>query len=667
MIQRLLIANRGEIACRILRSCRALGIESVAVHSEVDGDLPHATEADYRVCLGPAPARESYLDMEALLEAARQTGADAVHPGYGFLSENAHFARACADAGLIFVGPPAQCIELMGDKAAARRTMADSGVPVLPGFDGEDASDEELTAHADSVGWPLLIKAVAGGGGKGMRVVEHAGEFREALEAARREAGGAFGDARMMLERYLPRARHVEVQIFADEHGNCVHLFERDCSVQRRHQKVIEEAPAPGITPELREALGAAAVRAAEAIDYRGAGTVEFLLAPDGSFYFMEMNTRLQVEHPVTEAITGEDLVAWQLRVASGQTLPRQQEALRIHGHAMEVRVYAEDPVQEFMPSSGRLAVLEWPRMPGLRVDSGFREGDTVTEHYDPLLAKVITHGEDRDQARRRLASALRATCIAGPRHNTGFLASLLETPAFARAELSTSFLQEHPDAGRSHPLQETQLCIAAALLWREQVRAAGGADPWARGNGWRPLGRRRFHARLALDGEPLDLALEGGNAPCRVLVEDREYQVHFSPREGSTSPDIARSAMIMIDDRSLLFSARFEGQRLWLFHEGHSYGFRLRPPALAAEQEDRHAPFTAPMSGTVVACHVEAGQRVEAGQAVVTMEAMKMEHTLRAPQAGVVTALPWSAGDTVSEGTRLAEFSPEDEEGASA
>ena len=662
MIQRLLIANRGEIACRILRSCRAQGIESVAVHSEVDRLLPHVQEADYRVCLGPAPARESYLNVEALLQAARETGADAVHPGYGFLSENAHCARACAEAGLTFVGPPAKCIELMGDKAAARRTMADSGVPVLPGFDSEDASDEELVAHADSVGWPLLIKAVAGGGGKGMRVVRHAGEFREALEAARREAGGAFGDARMMLERFLPRVRHVEVQVFADDHGNCVHLFERDCSVQRRHQKIIEEAPAPGIDSQLREALGAAAVRAARAIDYRGAGTVEFLLTPDGSFYFMEMNTRLQVEHPVTEAITGEDLVAWQLRVAAGEPLPRPQEALSIQGHAMEVRVYAEDPARDFMPSSGTLAVLEWPRVSGLRVDSGFREGDTVTEHYDPLLAKVITHGEDRDQARRKLAAALHDTRIAGPRHNTGFLAALLEAPAFVRAELSTSFLEDHPEAGSARAPDETELFIAAALLWRQQVRNQDHPDPWRRSSGWRALGRRRFHARLALGGEPRDLAIEGDHDPCRILLDGQEYQVRFSPAATDSPAGNMTAAMVVIDGRSQRFSARLDGDHLWLFHRGHSHDFRLRPPALAAEREDAQAPFAAPMSGTVVACHVKAEQRVEAGEAVITMEAMKMEHTLRAPQAGVITALPWSTGDTVSEGTLLAEFCADDE-----
>ncbi len=657
MIHRLLIANRGEIACRIIRTCRALGIETVAVYSDADATLPHVIQADQAIRLGPAPARESYLDIEKVIAAAQQSGADAVHPGYGFLSENAAFANACDAAGLIFVGPGTNAIRLMGDKAAARQHMAQHQVPVLPGFDREGASDDELLAATGEIGFPLLIKAVAGGGGKGMRVVERAEDFADALAAARREARGAFGDDRVLLERYLEQARHVEVQVFADSHGNAVHLFERDCSVQRRHQKIIEEAPAPGVSDALRQQLGDAAVRAALAIDYRGAGTVEFLLAPDGQFYFMEMNTRLQVEHPVTELITGEDLVAWQLTVAAGGALPKQQSELRIQGHAMEVRLYAEDPARQFMPSSGLLAVCEWPQQPGLRVDTGFGEGDRVSDHYDPMLAKIICFGDDRDQARRRLARALAHTRIAGIRHNIPFLISVLQHPAFAQAELSTRFLAQHqPATGVEDESLPLRLC-AAALCWRDQLQARADDDPWSQLRGWQHLAPARFVATFQLDDRLHTVILEGQDDALHARCDDQRLSLHWQSGTGRLADTDSQ--------RSLTASARLDGEHLHLFSNGHTDSLLLNPALGNADDAARGAAFAAPMNGTVVACHVSAGSRVDAGAAVITMEAMKMEHTLRAPVAGVVRELPFAAGDTVSEGALLAMFDADDTENA--
>ena len=669
MIQRLLIANRGEIACRIMRTCASLGIETVALYSDADGDLPHVRMADHTVHIGPAPARDSYLDIDKVIAAARTSGADAIHPGYGFLSENPVFADACATAGIIFVGPEADAIRLMGDKAAARQHMTRHGVPVLPGFDEEDASDAALIKAADTVGYPLLIKAVAGGGGKGMRIVNNTAEFEEALQAARREARNAFGDDRVLLERYLPRARHVEVQVFADTHGNAVHLFERDCSVQRRHQKIIEEAPAPGVDDALRARLGDAAVRAAQSINYRGAGTVEFLLAPDGEFFFMEMNTRLQVEHPVTELITGEDLVAWQLDVAAGKPLPKAQSALKITGHAMEVRLYAEDPENQFMPSSGLLSVCHWPQLPGLRIDTGFVEGNRVSEHYDPMLAKVITHGSDREQARRQLQRSLTAVHLGGIAHNIGFLVTVLNHPAFVAADLSTRFLEEHPDVMGSaqQPDSHTLLC-AATLLWRDALAAAADGDPWTQLTGWQGVLPERFHARLALDGTVASIMLEadaataGNSGAWQARVDDTLLSLHW---HSASASDGFRRGRLQQGDSTQEFSARIVARQLYLFAAGHSWCLALDPAFTPGAEQQRGAAFVAPMSGTLVALHVDAGARVAAGDPVVTLEAMKMEHTLRAPAAGIVRELPYVPGDTVSDGTLLVVFEADDEDGA--
>ncbi|HJS85487.1 MAG TPA: acetyl-CoA carboxylase biotin carboxylase subunit, partial [Acetobacteraceae bacterium] len=440
MIRTLLIANRGEIAVRVARTARRMGIETVAVFSEADAGAMHVQAADRAVLIGPAPARESYLAIDRIIEAARRTGADAVHPGYGFLSENPAFAEACAEAGLIFVGPPAEAMRAMGSKSSAKALMRQAGVPVLPGYDGEAQEPGFLADQAARVGFPVVIKAVSGGGGRGMRVVERAGDFGTALASARQEAASAFGDDRVLIERYLARPRHIEVQVFADTHGNAVHLFERDCSAQRRHQKVIEEAPAPGLDPVRREAMGAAAVACARAVGYVGAGTVEFVADADG-FYFLEMNTRLQVEHPVTEMVTGFDLVEWQLRVAAGETLPASGDAIRLRGHAIEARLYAEDPARDFAPSVGRIVALRLPQGEGVRVDAGVRAGDAVSVHYDAMIAKVICHGATREEALARLRRALAETEIAGVASNLDLLARIAAHPAFAAGGIDTGFI----------------------------------------------------------------------------------------------------------------------------------------------------------------------------------------------------------------------------------
>ena len=645
MIKRLLIANRGEIARRIIRTCRANGIETVAVYSDADVNLPHVREADLAVRLGPAPARESYLDIDKVVAAAVNSGANAIHPGYGFLSENTAFAAACHKAGIIFVGPPAKAIELMGDKAAARKLMAESGVPVLPGCDQDIRDDNRLLEEAKRIGFPLLVKAVAGGGGKGMRVVHGEADFIEALHGARREANAAFGDDRVLLERYLSSARHIEVQVFADQHGHTLHLFERDCSVQRRHQKIIEEAPAPGLTEAQRTAVGEAAVQAAKAIDYVGAGTVEFLFA-DGHFYFMEMNTRLQVEHPVTEMITGEDLVWWQLCVAAGQPLPKQQHELRIHGAAMEVRIYAEDPWQNFMPSSGLLRTLVWPHDEA-RVDSGYEQGDRVESFYDPMIAKIISHGDNRDAARRQLMNALSATLIDGIHHNCGFLYQVLGSEAFAGAKLDTRLLEQHSQLMQKPPQQPALIAVAGAIALSEPPSAG---DPWQSLTGWRPMSARLQQHELIIDGDSVLVQIQTDAQQRRATANGEQRSLHAQRRDQHISLAWGSDTLV----------ARFvnDHQRVVLNVHGESISLQRADAGRDQQQHgSRHAPFAAPMSGTVVAVHVQPGAMVSAGSAVITMEAMKMEHTLRAPVDGTVSALLAAVGEQVSEGTLLAEF----------
>ncbi|MZR61659.1 biotin carboxylase N-terminal domain-containing protein [Alcanivorax sp. DP30] len=642
-IKKLLIANRGEIARRIMRTCREQGIATVAVYSEVDASLPHVREADQAVCLGPAPARESYLVIDKIINAARETGADAIHPGYGFLSENTELAAACDKAGIIFVGPNARAIEVMGDKAAARQLMAASQVPVLPGFDEDGATDDALTQASANVGFPLLIKAVAGGGGKGMRVVNTANEFAESLAAARREARNAFGDDRVLLERYLPTARHVEVQVFADNHGNAVHLFERDCSVQRRHQKIIEEAPAPGLDEATRNAFGEAAVQAAKAIDYRGAGTVEFLYAPaTGEFFFMEMNTRLQVEHPVTEMITGEDLVAWQLAVAADKQLPKSQDQIQRCGHAMEVRLYAENPEQGFLPSSGLLEHLRWPHELA-RVDAGYESGDRVEEYYDPMIAKLICFGDDRDAARQKLIRALQSLELNGIHHNAPFLLRVLADDAFEQAELDTRLLEHRPQLMEPSKTDPALLAIAASRILA--TRNPADSSPWQRLAGWRAAGQHFQMSLLQVDDQCLSVREEDG----RVSVGEQSHSLICTLDEASFSLHWGHHGLQgrfhIIDADSLL-----------LFVDGQAHCI-ARNPSRDSAQQGAQGGFVAPMSGTIVALHVEPGSTVAAGDAVITLEAMKMEHTLRATEIGTVHDFHVAAGDSVSEGTLLVEF----------
>jgi Acetyl/propionyl-CoA carboxylase, alpha subunit len=519
MFEKILIANRGEIACRIIKTARRLGICTVAVYSAADATARHVTLAEEAYLIGPAAARESYLKADVLIEAAKRSGAQAIHPGYGFLSENAAFAEACAAAGLVFVGPPPSAIRAMGSKRAARAIMARAGIPLVPGYHGGEETLEVLRQHAAEIGYPVLIKASAGGGGKGMRIVEHASGFEAALLAARREAAAAFGEACVLLEKYLSRARHIEIQIFADAHGHCVHLFERDCSVQRRHQKVLEEAPAQGLAPPCRDALGKAAIAAAQAIGYVGAGTVEFMVDREGAFYFMEMNTRLQVEHPVTEFITGQDLVEWQLRVAAGEALPCTQEALRIEGHAMEARIYAEDPRRAFLPATGHLTHLRFPSAsPHVRVDTGVRQGDAVTLHYDPLIAKLVVWDRDRASARCRLLWALRETQVGGVSTNIEFLARVAAHPAFASGVFDTGFIDRYRDelCAESPPVSDSVLALVCLYVLlnraREALEAARQAQdpysPWHLTSGWRLNSDSHQVLRLRTASEELAISV---------------------------------------------------------------------------------------------------------------------------------------------------------------
>ncbi len=647
-IKRLLIANRGEIARRIQRSARQLGIHTIAVYSAADHDMPNVREADTAIFLGDGTAADTYLDIDKIIAAAKEAQADAIHPGYGFLSENTQFAAACEKANIIFVGPPANAIKLMGDKAAARLHMQQSGVPVLPGFDDKvDAA--RLQQEADKMGYPVLIKPVAGGGGKGMHAVESSADFAAILERAQREARNAFGDDQVLLERYLPRARHVEVQVFADTQGHCVYLFERDCSIQRRHQKIIEEAPAPDISAELRQRMGEAACAAALSVNYVGAGTVEFLLAPDGQFYFMEMNTRLQVEHPVTEMVTGEDLVAWQLAVAAGQPLPKQQDELSIQGHAMEVRLYAEDPWQNFLPSSGQIRHLQWPE--GIRIDAGVEAGNTITSLYDPMIAKLISYGDNREDARQQLATALEMLQLTGLKHNTGFLHRLLNYPEFVQAQQYTRLIDDHPEILEAHFPAAGLRALAGLLAYRAGTSSAPHRDPWQSLSSWRPLGEQHYQKTLTLDGVAFVVIV--GNDQASVNDDTRPLRIQSLDN---------RRLRITWGDEALTFGFHLDtaSDEVTLFVDGQDHAVSLLPPSQDAAAQNQG--FNAPMSGTLLLHHVKAGAKVAEGDAVVTLEAMKMEHTLHASQAGTVTALLANLGDHVEAGMQLVEFEADDE-----
>ncbi len=667
MFKKILIANRGEIACRVIRTARRLGIRTVAVHSTADANARHVRLADEAVAIGPAAARESYLVGERILEAARASGAQAIHPGYGFLSENEAFAEACERAGVVFIGPPASAIRAMGSKSAAKALMQKADVPLTPGYHGDDQDPALLAREAKRIGYPVLIKASAGGGGKGMRRVETPEEFDAALASCRREAKQAFGDDRVLVERYVLRPRHVEIQVFGDTHGNCVHLFERDCSVQRRHQKVLEEAPAPGMTPERRAAMGAAAVEAARAVGYVGAGTVEFIVDPSGAFFFMEMNTRLQVEHPVTEMITGLDLVEWQLRVAAGEPLPLRQEQLRIDGHALEARIYAEDPDKGFLPSTGRLLHLAQPEPSyHVRIDAGVEEGDEITPFYDPMIAKLIVWDGTREQALARMQAALAQLRIVGVANNVEFLSRLVASPAFAGADLDTALIEREQEflfpASRGTP-EEAWLLAALAELERERADGApraGVPSPWDARDGWRLNSRASRTLTLRLGDEQQDVSVEyvpegwvlavGGGA--RVTASGA-WQEHGAFR--------AR-----IGERRVHAAVIVAGEKRHVFFEGRAYPFaRVDPSQGAGQGDDAGGRLTAPMPGKVIALLAEPGKRVEKGAPLLVLEAMKMEHTIKAPRAGVVKAFRFEAGDQVSEGVELVELEAEPTPGA--
>ncbi len=645
MFDCILIANRGEIACRIIRTARRLGLRSVAVYSEADAGAAHVALADDARCIGPAPARESYLRGDAIIAAALACGAQAVHPGYGFLSENAEFAEACAAAGLVFIGPPASAIRAMGSKSAAKALMERSGVPLVPGYHGADQSPALLAAEAARIGFPVLIKASAGGGGKGMRIVPDAASFDAALALAKGEARASFGDDQVLVERYLQRPRHIEVQVFADTQGQTVHLFERDCSIQRRHQKVVEEAPAPGMTPERRAAMGKAACDAARAIGYVGAGTVEFISEGD-DFFFMEMNTRLQVEHPVTEAITGQDLVEWQLRVASGEKLPLGQAQLGISGHAIEVRVYAEDPARDFAPSIG---TLHHVREPGgaARVDTGVREGDSIPVHYDPMIAKLIVHGADRAAALRQLRRALAEYEIAGVATNLGLLRAIAAHPAFAAAELDTGFIARHAEV-MAGPPAAPPLVLAAAVhrLLQDAAQPGPAADPhspWGLANAWR------------MNGEGYqDFVLAEGET-------QHHLRAHLAP-EGFVLDGVAVQGQVQDGVLALRFgttSARLRvlrrGEALTVFHQGVGHALTFIDPR--APQEGAQAGtgrILAPMPGRVLEVLVQEGEAVQRGQVLLILEAMKVQMRITAPTEGTVAALRCQPGELVEDGTEL-------------
>jgi 3-methylcrotonyl-CoA carboxylase alpha subunit len=662
MFNKILIANRGEIACRVAATARRMGVRTVAVYSDADASAKHVAACDEAVHIGGSAPKDSYLQWQRILDAAKATGAQAIHPGYGFLSENEAFANACAEAGLVFIGPPASAIQAMGLKAESKRLMESAGVPLVPGYHGADQDPHMLQHEADRIGYPVLIKASAGGGGKGMRAVEKAEDFAAALASCKREAINSFGSDAVLVEKYAQRPRHIEIQVFGDTHGNCVYLFERDCSVQRRHQKVLEEAPAPGMTPELRAQMGAAAVAAAKAVNYVGAGTVEFIVEqpPEGGmrFYFMEMNTRLQVEHPVTEAITGLDLVEWQLRVASGEPLPLKQEDLHIHGHAIEARICAETPDNQFLPATGRLEVYRKPacisfERGSVRVDDGVREGDAISPFYDSMVAKLIVHGRTRAEALARLDAALAETRIVGLSTNVQFLRHVVASPSFAQANLDTALIPREAGVLFNQDKVGRNLAVAAAVAQTLLAeRATEGKDPFSRRDGWRPHGLtvRRFD--FEYQGEALQASL--------TYLHDGALQLAFNESSGLLAFDALPA------DTGTLMDLRFMGQRqtvqTWQRDEivhvfcdlGATTITELDALAHAGEVAHEGGRLTAPMPGKVVSFSVKAGDVVKRGQPLAVMEAMKMEHTIAAPADGTVAELLYAPGDQVTEGAEL-------------
>jgi len=677
MFTKILIANRGEIACRVAATARRMGIRTVAVYSEADAGSKHVAVCDEAVLIGPAAAKESYLRGQKIIEVAKATGAQAIHPGYGFLSENAEFAEACEQAGLVFIGPPGSSMRAMGSKSAAKQLMEGANVPLVPGYHGENQEPEFLRQQADRIGYPVLLKASAGGGGKGMRVVERSEDFVAALGSCKREAISSFGDDKVLVEKYLTRPRHIEIQVFADKLGNCVYLHERDCSVQRRHQKVLEEAPAPGMTLDRRAAMGEAAVNAARAVNYVGAGTVEFIANQDGSFYFMEMNTRLQVEHPVTEMITGTDLVEWQLRVAAGQPLPKKQHELAIHGHAIEARIYAENPEKGFLPSIGTLRHMDTPNAvnfelggvagvepAGVRIDSGVREGDAISPFYDPMIAKLIVWGVDRTQALARLSQALSEFQIVGLATNIAFLKRLVEGEAFSTADLDTGLIERNGATlfppSKAAPAGALALA-AVALIESEKKRSSGAsrvaADPWGQAQGWRLNGDYRRQLSFA---DEHAAGLEGGAYQVGVVYHPQgwELDVNGVKQPLTVSGHDGATLSIRLGEQSMHGAVRRDGDLFHVFSNGEHHTFTYNDPmAHAGEAEAAGGRLTAPMPGKVVAVMVEGGQTVKKGEPLVIMEAMKMEHTIAAPSDGLVEEVLYAVGDQVADGAPLLAF----------
>ncbi len=675
MFTKILIANRGEIACRVAATARRLGVKTVAVYSDADATARHVLACDEAVAIGGAAPKDSYLRADRILAAAKATGAQAVHPGYGFLSENAGFAKACAEAGIAFIGPPATAIAAMGSKSAAKALMGAAGVPLVPGYHGERQEAAFLREQADAIGYPVLIKASAGGGGKGMRRVERSADFDAALASCQRESQSSFGDAKVLIERYVTRPRHIEIQVFADTQGNCVYLFERDCSVQRRHQKVLEEAPAPGISAERRAEMGAAAVAAAKAVGYVGAGTVEFIAepTPDGgdlSFHFMEMNTRLQVEHPVTEAISGVDLVEWQLRIACGEPLPMAQSDLKIRGHAIEARICAENPEAGFMPAIGRLDVARWPAHVAfcrnadaepfhdpapVRIDAGFGEGDDISPYYDSMIAKLIVWGDDRAQALARLDTALAQTHIVGLHTNVAFLRRVVGSRAFASADLDTALIEREHAALFEAPRLPLQCIVGGVVAHALAVGRAGEtADPWSRADAWRLHGAAQRRFEIEVQGEHHRVTLERTHgATTWIVVGDARWP--FATRQLDTDRH-----EITVDGRRWVVDVYASGEQLTVFApEGSGIAHEVDLIAHAGDGAAEGGRLTAPMPGKVIAFLAKAGDAVTLGQPLAVMEAMKMEHTITAPRGGTIEALLYAPGDQVDEGGELLRLAP--------
>ncbi|MDO6508776.1 acetyl/propionyl/methylcrotonyl-CoA carboxylase subunit alpha [Colwellia sp. 4_MG-2023] len=666
MFNKILIANRGEIACRIIKTAKSMGVLTVAIYSDADKNALHVQMADEAIYIGPSPSRESYLLGDNVIAAAIQTGAQAIHPGYGFLSENADFCRSCAKQNITFIGPPVAAIEAMGSKSAAKNIMEKANVPLVPGYHGDDQSNEVIKKAADDMGYPVLLKATAGGGGKGMRQVWKEQEFAEGLAAAKREAMSSFGDDTMLVEKYLTQPRHVEIQVFCDNHNNAVYLFERDCSVQRRHQKVIEEAPAFGMSEELRAQMGESAIKSAQAIGYQGAGTVEFLLDVDGSFYFMEMNTRLQVEHPVTEMISGQDLVEWQLRVAAGEILPKTQEQLVLNGHAFEARIYAEDPNKDFLPATGKLSLLQTPvESKHVRIDTGVRQGDEVSVYYDPMIAKLIVWDENREKALTRLSKALSEYRINGVTTNIDFLYNLATSQPFIDEEIDTSFIEKNNELifKNKQQLLQNELPIAALYLiltrqhktQKDALKSSDSNSPWHNANAWR-LNEPYIHSFVLAHNETeynveIEQKNHGSDVNYSLNVNGKQFNC-----QGSLNNDLL---ITTINDHRSTTTVSLINNNINLYRENGVFNFiHILPDCGQHDNENGHGGLTAPMNGTMISVLVKAGDTVSKNQPLVIMEAMKMEHTIKAPSDGIINEIFFQAGDMVDGGAELLAFS---------